>query len=410
MTVPTGTSYLRKTQFAFMATSLLSVPLLAAYNFIGVILYRDLGGSPFQLTVLTMLRPMVAILALYWSAAVAGRSDRLLKNLIWSGVLARVPFLFCPWVRDPWMLITIAAFYMLLSRGGIPAWMEVFRRNLPRASHGKIFSIGTAWGYVEGIVLGIGMGVVLDGQAQAWQWLFPLSAVVGLTGVFAQSRIPIKESEAPREIKKESLKRLIVDPWLKTIKLLRSRPDFRFFQWGFMICGAGIMILQPALPIFFVDVLGITYTELAIALTISKGLGFAVTSPMWARWWSGANVYLFSAAIFSFVALFPICLLMAPIHHAWLYIAYLVYGIGQAGSEMCWHLSGSKFCREGDSSLFTGVNVTMVGVRGAVVPALGSLICVAMGPISVLVAGMVLGLTSSVLMLRYRKMYRLSLS
>lgn len=390
------------TRNAFIASSLLSVPLLASYNFVGVILYRDLGGSALQVMVLTMLRPLVALLALYWSFWVAGRADRLMSNLIWSGLLARLPFFLCPFIHSPWMFIAIAAFYMLLSRGGVPAWMEVFRRNLPKNEHGRVFSNGASWGYVEGVILAIGIGTFLDGDHDAWRWIFPASAIIGVLGVYFQAKIPIKATMLPivPETSRRSLREMVTAPWKNAIQLMRERPDFRRFQWGFMVCGAGMMVIQPALPLYFVDVLGITYTELAIALTICKGLGFAVTSPLWARWWRHTDVYLFSSLIFGAVALFPLLLMLAPVYRPCLYMGYLIYGIGQAGSEMCWHLSGSVFSKQGDSSMFTGVNVAMVGVRGAVIPPIGSLVCIWAGPVWVFGAAIALCLASAVIMFR----------
>jgi hypothetical protein len=59
----------------------------------------------------------------------------------------------------------------------------------------------------------------------------------------------------------------------------------------------------------------------------------------------------------------------------WLYAAYLLYGLMQAGSELSWNLSGPIFSKQEDSSTYTGVNVVSIGLRGCVAPPLGSYLC-----------------------------------
>jgi predicted MFS family arabinose efflux permease len=147
------------------------------------------------------------------------------------------------------------------------------------------------------------------------------------------------------------------------------------------------MVIQPALPLYFIDVLNLTYTDLAIALTVCKGIGFAISSPLWGRGMDRMSVPIFTTLIFLFMGSFPLLLLLAPHHLFWVYIAYLLYGVSQAGSHLLWNLSGPLFAKGKDSSVYTGVNVVMVGVRGAVAPPIGSLLCALSGPGVVLFIG-----------------------
>jgi len=393
-----------KTRSAVIWNSIFSVPLLTIYNFIAIILYRDLGGSALQVMLLIMFKPVGALFSLYWSAAVSKRQDRLISNVAWSGVLARIPFLFFPFVENPWYLVISGGIYWTLSRGGMPAWMEILKQNLPSSERGLIFSKGSAMGYLEGVVLAIGVGVLLDRDAQAWRWVFPLSAGIGMIGVFLQSKVPVRSSsphtETPSSYEGFRAQHL-VDPWRHALNLLKERPDFSRFQWGFMLCGGAMMVMQPALPIFFVDILGITYTKLAIAITICKGLSFAITSSLWGRWLNTANIFRFSMLIFFCVGFFPLFLIFAPSNLAWLYLAYILYGIAQSGSELIWHLSGPIFSGDQDSSQYSGVNVMTVGIRGAIVPPLGTVLCIAIGPIAVFIFAILLCGYSGLLMRRW---------
>ena len=398
-----------RTRFALFAISILSVPLLAISNFIPVILYKYFQASQFQVTLLTMQKPWVAILALYWSYSVANRQDLLLPNVLWSGILARIPFLFVPFVESPWWIIVFTAFYWLLARGGIPAWMEILKQNLPKAYRSELFARGSALAYIEGGVLALGFAFFMDGYPHIWKWIFPISAVLGIFGVLTQSRISLK-LEKPINFSEKSpkpsrplisWKKKLIEPWRQSFALMKERQDFRLFQWGYMISACGMMIMHPALPIYFVDYLNASYKELAFGITICKGCGYAMTSYSWGKGINKVNIFYFSSVIFFLVALYPFFLLFGPVHIIWFYIGCLIYGIAQAGSELCWHMSGPIFSKNKESILYSSVNVTMIGVRGTFAPPIGGLLCYFGGPYVVFVVASILCFSSGILMYRW---------
>ena len=147
------------------------------------------------------------------------------------------------------------------------------------------------------------------------------------------------------------------------------------------------MIMQTTLPEFFMDVLHLSYKELALALALFKGTGFAFTSPLWAKYFSRTDIFRFSALVTLAASLFPVCLFLAQWNLLWLYVGYLIYGVMQAGSEMSWNMSGPIFSKEKDSSGFSSVNIMTVGLRGCVMPAIGSVIYQASTATNVFVIG-----------------------
>lgn len=372
-----------KTRRALLGTHILNEPLFTVYNFIPFLLYRDLQATAILVTALTMLKPLVSVISLYWSQFAFNRRSKLLDNVIIANVAGRIPFLFFPWIHDPKIIVLCAAFYMLTYRASIPAWMEVLKLNL-KEQRGRLFSLGSALGYGEGVLLAVAIGKVLDMDVSAWRWIFPASAIVGLLGVLMQRGLPLPaaKEEAETDV---SLWERFAGPWKCTWKLMTERPDFRRFQWGIMLCASGLMIIQPALPIFFVDYLHITYTELAIALSVCKGLGYCVTSSAWGKRFHDVSIFNFTAAACFTVGLFPLLLIFAQWNIAFLYLAYFLYGIGQAGCHLNWNMSGTVFAANEDSSTFTSVNVVTVGIRGALIPPLGHFLCGAMNPLLPLV-------------------------
>lgn len=372
----------RTTRLAVIWTHFLNEPLAVLYTFIPFILYRDLGASAFQIALLTTLKPLVSILSFYWSATLARRPERLLTNILVTGLLTRLPFLLFPFFSNSWFVIGSAAFYMMLSRGGLPSWMEVVKQNVPQEKRGKLFSYSMGLSYLEGIFISIGMGIFLDHNTESWKWLFPVSGIIGLVGLAFQAKIPVKAVEAGQIALTNSWKNHLVSPWKDSLQILKKKDDFRAFQWGFMFAGGALMLMQPALPLFFVDYLHITYTDLAFALSVCKGLGFAMSSPFWANKVSPSIIFRSTSIIFIIFSLSFVLLPFALIHPMGLYLAYFCYGIAQAGSHLAWHLSGTIFAnKEEDSAPYTNVNLLAVGVRGAVAPPLGSVISLLLGPV-----------------------------
>lgn len=366
---------LQRTKSAFLWTRVLNTPFWAVFGLLPFILYKDLHATPLQVAVFIALKPLVSIFSPYWSARINKRRDRLLGNVIGANLLKHAPFLFFPFIDNPWFLILSSGLYMMLHRGGVPAWMEILKLNLPGEKRERVFAYGTALGYLGDGIFPFVLGWLLDGYVESWRWIFPVVSVISLFAVFYQARIPIPKGEERGE--EGSFRTRLLEPWKSARDLMRRRPDFVRFQIGLMLLGGGgLMLMQPALPAFFVDVLELSYTELAVALTLCKGIGCALTSSYWARWMNQVDIYRFSSWVTALGSLFPLFLLAAQFHVVWLYIAYMAYGVMQAGSELSWNLSGPIFSKEEESSAYSSSNVLLVGLRGAVVPALGSLLAV----------------------------------
>lgn len=367
----------KATLIGYAATRVLDTPFWAIYNLLPFILYKDLGASPFQVAFLVALKPLVSLLAMYWSSPIRDRPDKLVRNILWARLLSYAPFVLVPFVSTPWFYIAIYGLYMMLSVGAIPAWMEILKVNLPKETREKTFAYTQAFGYMGGGLIPFALGWAMDSYIEAWRWLFPLAAAVGFSAVFFQMRMQVDPNEynkLPEPAQK--LVHKIKEPWTAAYKLLKERVDFRKFQIGFMFVGGGLMLIYPALPVYFMDNLKLSYLELSVAITLCKGLGVALATPWWAQNLNKKGIFSFASLIAALTALFPFCLMLAATDLVWLWGAYLLYGIAQAGSELCWNMSGPIFAKEKDSSLFSAINVVAIGLRGAILPALGSLIVI----------------------------------
>jgi predicted MFS family arabinose efflux permease len=375
----------RKTKTALLWTSLLNEPFLALYALMPFILRKDLEASLFQLSLFTMLKPAVSIFSFYWSSYVACRKDRLRSNLIWAGVLARLPFLCLFFIDTVWFLIFAGAVYMLFSRAGVPAWMEILKLNMPKQKREKLFSLSQSLGYAEGILIALALGVLLDANASSWKLLFLLSALLGIFSTALQGQLPIQGEKV--NIERESLSLNLLKPWQEAWRLLKNRPDFARFQWGYMAGGTGLMLMMPALAVYYADVLQLNHTDMALGRCLFMGLGFVLSSPCWAFTMERVPFSKLNSCILLGFCLFPLLILCASFGLGWFFLAFFLWGVAQGGSHLLWNLAGTVYAGNEDSSSFTSVSILAVGLRGSVAPLLGGFFCNLAGPIPVLILG-----------------------
>lgn len=395
---------LRQTRRAYLCTRLLNIPFWSILSLLSLILYKEMQISALQIALFISLKPLSALFAPYWSSSLPQRQDRLIPNIFWANILRYLPFLFFPWIESSWLIIFSFGFYMMLQRGVMPAWMEIFKRNIKGIEREKVFAFGSALDYLGPAFLPLAIGIFLDDYSISWRWLFFSAASIGLLSTFFLYGIPAvtfsenTETQSPSTFLGEVFK-----PWKQSWALIRDYPEFRNYQIGFMLGGTGLIVIHSTLPMFFVDVLKLSYTEMALAIALSKGIGFVAASPLWVKLIRRIDLFLFSSIVTILCALFPFFLMGAEWHLFFFYFGYLLYGVMQAGSELSWHLSGPIFSKEKESSVYTQTNVLMVGIRGCIAPFFGTFLYSCFNSTAVLLAGCCFCLLATERLRHYRR-------
>jgi MFS family permease len=372
------------TRRALLATNLTSEPLNALYTLLPIILYKHLNATPLQISIFVMLRPFFSFFSFYWSSHLLYYQNKLIPNFIGAWVLARLPFVFVLFFPNFWYLLFAAAIYQLFSKAGIPSWIEILKRKIPKQPRETLFSLYNIFSFVEGMGLSFIIGRFLDFDPNSWNGMICIAALVGLGSLYFISKIQIPKSpdaEAPLPTNR------ILHPWKQGFQLMRERPDFSRFQIGFMIGGSALMIMAPAFSIFYVDGLSLSYSNITTARFVFMGLGVICSTFLWKRWFQRLPINFVAALVSIGFCLFPVTLLLAQYNVLFFYVAFVFYGIAQAGSQLIWNLSGTVFAGENDSLPFTNVNILMLSIRGCVMPLLGGQLCELFGAAPVLVLG-----------------------
>jgi hypothetical protein len=399
-----------KTRSALLWMNLSKEPFVVLYALLPFILRKDLGATLLQISLLTALRPVLPLFSFYWSANLTNRKHLLRSNLIGAWVLGRLPFLFIPWLDNVWYIIFCCAVYEFFNKSGIPALIEILKINIPKEAREKTYTFYFVLSFVESILLGFFMGSILDFHQNAWKILCCLTTVVGLTSLFMQIRLPIPLDNLKPPIKTTvPLKIRILKPWKDAISLLKARPDFARFQYGFMMGGFGLMLIAPSLSIFYVDKLNLAHSQVITGRSILMGVGIVVSSYFWRKALSKLPIPQLTSKILIGFGIFPLTLALSIFQINWFYLSFIFYGIAQAGSHLLWNLSGTLFAKEEDSSQFSRVNILMLGLRGIIAPALGGFLCQFLGPVPMLIAGAIICFTGAYYMrVPSSKLYKVS--
>lgn len=366
--------FFRKTRSIFLWSRFLNTPFWTIYNMLFIILYKELHATPFQITAIIVLKPLASLFSPYWSMWIEKRKDRLVSNIVWANILKYVPFLCIPWFHNVWWCIFSFGFYMIFLRGVTPAWMEIIKLNIQGKSRERVFAIGSTIDYLGSAVLPIAFGWILDDYSGSWRWIFFATASVGILSTLLLSYIPVNTDAVFADKPVFNFKNSMIKPWKSSWNLIKERPDFGKFQVGFMFGASALMMMHTLLPVFLVDELELSYTKILFAIALCKGIGFALSSPFWVKLFHKINIFHFCSIVTSLAALFPIIIFCGYFHVAAPYLAYIIYGVMQAGSELSWNMSGPYFAKDLDSSSYSSLNVLTIGIRGCFAPILGTII------------------------------------
>jgi predicted MFS family arabinose efflux permease len=360
----------------------LNAPLFALYGLIPFILYRDLGASALPITLVVAMRPIVAVFSSYWSYRLTSGLDHIRGNLVGATLLGLIPTLLLFLYPTVWGMILSFALYVFAERAMIPALMEVIKQTCTPEQQSKVVARGGLVMFTSSAICPILLSPLLDFLPGCWTWLFPV------LGILSALRIPLLLMLPILDKRLKQVPYSLLSPWKHAWKILRSRPDFAYYQLIFFLGGFGLMVMHPALPEIIKGHLDFSYTEIATAVALFKGVGFVLATPFWSERFTKTHIFTLCGWV-TLMAGGSIALIFVALYYPpSIFMAYLLYGVMQAGSQLSWQMGGPLFSAAEDSSSFTSINVALVGVRGCIGPFLGGALCTIWSPQHALAAGM----------------------
>lgn len=360
---------MRSASVSYYLYTILVSPLEVLFTLLIFILSVSLGATPFQLMIMTCLKPITSFVSFYLGALLSNSSFSLRRYLIVNLIVGTVPCIFFPFVNNVWYYIASYALFMITLRAAYPAWIEILKRHTELQNLSHVVSRGNSIYYGVMILFPPLIAVYLDQNPLIWKIIFITCAISRILSILVLSRIEMDTTETQNPKTKFNLKKQLFDPLYKGFQLLKKKPQFGNYLALFFIGGAGIIGIQSILPIYFKKDLHLSYTELAMAFSFCKGVSFITTSSIWAKFLNRSSIFMLNSFMNLFSCLFLALITASSFETSFLYPAYLFYGVMQAGCQISWNMSGAIFSDSEESSFYSSMNLALVGVRGIICPA-----------------------------------------
>jgi hypothetical protein len=389
----------RITKINFLWMSLSSEPFVALYALLPFILAKDLKASALQISLFMAIKPILSVFSYYWHAFIHTKHPNLRKHLMVAWGLSFIPFLLYPPLKHLWFVVLAASCYQLFSKAAMPPFYEICKQNLEPQERKKLISNTYLASFLVSALLGLFFGQVLDKNPGNWKIASALFALLALTSLYIQKKLPFE----PKAVSIDTQPKSFIGPLKESFAILKSSKEFKNFQIGFMIGGSALMFIGPALSIYYADTLDLSHKTYTQARYIFMSLGIICSTPLWKKAATHFSLNKLIPWISAIFGLFPLIVIMSYMHKPILNSAFMCYGIAQAGSHLVWNLSGSVFSKDQDSNPYTALNILMQGLRGCFAPVLGGFLTYLFGPLMVLILGSILAFFGMYVMLKKNK-------
>ncbi|MCH2135088.1 MAG: MFS transporter [Phycisphaerales bacterium] len=247
-------------------------------------------------------------------------------------------------------------------------WGANWPREVRAGITGRIMVVSS----IMSALTGLSIGALLDQNPEAFRWLFPLVALIGLGGTVVYARVRIRRGAHLMEQEQ----RAAGGARLSLRDLTRPLAKNRLFR-RYMIClfvlGSGNMMVDAPLVL----ALAVRFeTDYLVSIAVVSSIP-VITMPLvigvWSKLLNRTHVLPFRAIHgWSFVASNAILLLGVSVASLPIVIvAAVMRGIGFAGGVLAWNLGHHDFAPSAESGTYMGTHVTLTGIRGLVAPLAG---------------------------------------
>lgn len=352
-----------------------------------VILKKTLGGTDFQVMILSLLVSSSFLFSIYGSELV-NRSRSRAKTILLIGITAKSFLIILPLFENPVYYIACIAVGAYLDALLLSIWNIVFKHNYSEKNRSRLYSYATSFQTVFVLIVTTVSGYLLDMNSSVYKILFPAAGVFGILVYWSLARmINLSMDDYSGKNKKQKtyyslrlIKDIAVLPLRNTARIFRENKPFLRFEAYFFLYGMAFMVLSPVIPVFLVDDLKLSYSPISFAKGLIFHSALIIFTPLMGRYHGTGNPAKFCGYVFSILALFPLVLVSAK-HFVSMglitdtdivvYISFFIFGFAMSGVTIAWALSSIFYAPKNEVSNYQAVHITLTGVRGIFSPALG---------------------------------------
>jgi MFS family permease len=369
-------SYFSAFNGVYMGLALFAAPVVAV---------TSVRANPLELTIIVSAFPVGVFLGPLW--ATLGRHWGMKKLVTQMAFWANAPLFFIFWVHDSWLFTALITLSQLLNSAMRMGQSSLYHVMYARSIRGRVLGRLNFWTYVTMVPSVLVTGRLLDKSPDIYRVLYPMAALCGLIGAvyYQQLHVP-RENALPR--RRSSLRSGVEG----VERVLASDSAYLLFQLAFFLSGSAVFMSTHVVLLLVRERFGFSAFELALWLSVMPQLLLALTSPIWGRVIDRigivrARLMISILLTTSMAAYWGGLVLALPV---FIQVGSILQGLSNGGGQLTWSLASSHFApRAEDVPIYNGIHFVLNGVRGLLMPWVGSVLMVLTGPWAVLAATLV---------------------
>jgi MFS family permease len=372
----TADSFFSAFNGVYLGLAIFSAPVVAVMGF---------AAGPLELTIIVSAFPVGAFLGPLW--AFLGRRWGMQKLVTQMAIWANIPLFFIFFIdqTDSGLFTALITVSQLLNSAMRMGQSSLYRVMYPKEQRGRVLGRLTFWSYLTLVPTILLTGWLLDLSRQMYQVLYPLAGLCGMIGCWYYSMLRVPSSEAPAVA--QAGIRAGIDG---VERIIAQDRIYLLFQLAFFLSGSAFFMSTHIVLLMTRDRFGFGAFELALWLSLVPQLLLALSSPFWGRILDRFGIIhcrlLISFTMTAYLASYfgGIVLEMTFL----IVLGSILQGLSNGGGQLTWALASSHFApRAEDVPLYNGIHFVLNGIRGLIMPWVGSIIFVLSGgPLSVLIA------------------------
>ncbi|MCS6850107.1 MAG: MFS transporter [Gemmataceae bacterium] len=370
----------------YMGLAILAAPVVAV---------TGVQANPVELTILVSAFPVGVFFGPLWAAL--GRRWGMQKLVTQMALWANVPLFFLFWVQDAAWFTALITVSQLLNSAMRMGQSSLYHAMYAKRQRGRILGQLTFWTFLTMVPSILAAGWLLDKSPQFYRVLYPMAGLCGLIGGYFYSTLHVPAAERlPR-------RRPSFRSGLNGVeRILATDRAYLLFQFAFFLSGSAFFMSTHVVLLLTQERFRFGAFELACWMSVVPQLLLALSSPFWGHVLDRIGIVRLRLVISVLMTLylgsyFGGIMLGVP----WLiYLGSILQGMSNGAGQLTWSLASSHFAPQADDvPLYNGIHFVLNGIRGLVLPWVGSVLFVVVGPWSVF-AAMLVSLGSVPIVLR----------
>ncbi|MBM4072150.1 MAG: MFS transporter [Planctomycetes bacterium] len=343
--------------------------------------------TPLELTVLVSAFPVGAFLGPLW--AYLGRRWGMQTLVTQMAIWANIPLLLIFWIgkNEAALFTALITVSQLLNSAMRMGQSTLYRVMYAREMRGRVLGRLTFWSYVTLVPTILATGWLLEASREIYQVLYPLAGLCGLVGSWFYSTLQVPRSAEP------VVGSLSFRAGVQGVERILAQDRMYFlFQVSFFLSGSAFFMSTHVVLLLTQRTRAFAFGpfELALWMTVVPQILLALSSPAWGRILDRLGIVycrlLINVMMTVYLAsyFFAIDYGVLPL----IFLGSIFQGLANGGGQLTWALASSHFApRAEDVPLYNEIHFVLNGIRGLVMPWVGSIMFVlSQGPLSVLAA------------------------